>query len=150
MYFGVVLLARGICCAPSELRHFIHLPLPICVLPTLLSLTSITCCAQCPEGTRRNPSIEFMTSAYDCIVCAAGFACSVGSVNATACSPGTYNPDTRQSRCAKCDRGTYQDRSGATRCKECRRGHYCVEGSSTPVREARSNRHYNLVFRVIE
>ena len=98
------------------------------------SLDLWACAQQCPEGTRRNPFVEFMTSEDDCIECYAGFACAVGSDNATACSPGTFNPTTRKPRCSKCTRGTYQDESGATGCKECRRGHFCVEGSSTPIR----------------
>ena len=36
MYFGIVLLAGGVCCASRKLRRFITLPLPIFVLPSLL------------------------------------------------------------------------------------------------------------------
>ena len=80
-----------------------------------------------------NASLPFMTSADDCLACAAGAFCPVGSINETPCAPGTHNAEPEQSTCVNCVPGTYQDLAGNTTCKLCESGHYCAEGSAAPL-----------------
>ena len=79
-----------------------------------------------------DPTLAFMTSANDCIVCDAGFACSVGSAEQTACLPGTFGARAGMASCESCAIGKFTPDAGRTACLDCRRGFLCVEGSSAP------------------
>ena len=74
-----------------------------------------------------------MQSADQCVVCRPGTACPIGAFEATACSPGTHNPLSRQPRCVGCNAGTFQNASGATSCHACPAGSYCEQGATTPL-----------------
>ena len=78
-------------------------------------------------------SLPFMTSSDDCLTCAEGTFCPVGSANETACAPGTFNPTPEQDKCQSCEAGKYQDAEGSTACLDCTPGYYCAEGSAAPL-----------------
>ena len=66
-----------------------------------------------------NGRLAVMTSVDDCLTCAMGTYCPVGSANETNCAPGTYNPERGATSCIKCDVGKYMDLEGNTTCKPC-------------------------------
>ena len=89
--------------------------------------------APCPGGTHQNPVVLVMSSFDECIACPPSTWCSIGSANATACSPGTYNPLARQEACFSCEPGKFQSDEGATACRECQAGFVCQKGASASV-----------------
>lgn len=56
----------------------------------------------------------------------AGSTSSIGSVNATLCSPGTYQPNAGQSTCVACDAGRVCPDSGMAATLPCTAGGYCT------------------------
>ena len=74
-----------------------------------------------------------MTSAENCVACAQGTFCPVGSEVATNCSAGTYNAQTGQQTCTACAAGTFIDFEGATACKPCTPGYYCTTGAAAAL-----------------
>lgn len=78
-----------------------------------------------------NASLSVLTSASQCIACPSGTYCSVGSLAATKCAPGTYSASERQPTCSRCPAGTFQDAEGQTSCKPCEPGYFCPQGATT-------------------
>ena len=87
----------------------------------------------CPAGTRADLSLPFMTSGGDCLTCAAGTSCAVGSTEESVCLPGSFGAHEGQSACVPCPEGEYQNEYGQMSCKLCTRGSFCSAGSSTPT-----------------
>lgn len=87
----------------------------------------------CPAGTRMNASLDVMTSVDECVLCPIGTSCSVGSLVASSCTPGTFNPYTNASTCMRCPAGQYQDEEGRSACKACDEGHFCPMGAAAPL-----------------
>ena len=99
-------------------------------------------------GTHADETVAVMTSDSQCITCAAGSFCSVGSVTSTKCAPGTSNPNVGKSECDPCTPGTFQDGAGATSCKPCTSGNYCPAGASAPL-PCPAGTHQNLTMSVM-
>ena len=71
----------------------------------------------CPQGQTASNSQSTL--------CPKGHKCPTGSVAATPCPAGTYQPLTGQIDCPPCQAGYYCDGSDGTQQTECPRGYYC-------------------------
>ena len=91
----------------------------------------------CPSGMHANQTVlngtGYLSSKDDCIPCAAGASCPVGSAEPTLCLPGSYAASSQMETCTLCPASEYQDRSGATACKPCTAGFYCEVGTAKPT-----------------
>ena len=74
-----------------------------------------------------------LVDASECLPCTQGHWCPAGSVNPTACVPGTYNPDASSgsiTNCVPCDAGYACPNYGMTSMTTpCSQGHYCSTGT---------------------
>lgn len=98
----------------------------------------------CPAGTDRIPSMQ----EYGC---PAGYYCPRGVSTPTACSPGTFNPNTGRSfptDCIPCTVGMYCSSSAlAAVSGECDPGYYCPGGSSSAQDTPCPARYYRSIPR---
>jgi hypothetical protein len=62
-----------------------------------------------------------------------GFFAKTGSMQQTACSPGTVQPQNGSDSCVKCVAGTFQDEQNGTACKPCLPGYHCKDGASVAL-----------------
>ncbi len=76
----------------------------------------------CPAGKRKDATLSVMDAESDCIVCPVGTFCPVGSAEAQACAPGTFNDQPQQETCTKCAAGSFQALEGKTACEVCTPG----------------------------
>ena len=67
------------------------------------------------------------------VLCPAGSACPLSSVNATLCPKGSFAP-AGASSCTPCPAGTLAPAAGASACQQCPGGHYCPAGASSWAR----------------
>jgi hypothetical protein len=65
-----------------------------------------------------------------------GYFSIAGASNQSACSPGSYNMDNRQSFCLSCPKGFYCPVSGMSTYEAylCNTGHYCPSGTINPLK----------------
>ena len=100
------------------------------------SYRNTSACATCPFGNSTAFSSPCLScpASYYCssgtpLLCPAGSACPMGSVNATLCPAGSFSP-AGASACSPCPAGTY---FFAGACTQCPIGAYCAGGAALNV-----------------
>jgi hypothetical protein len=80
-----------------------------------------------------------MTSAAQCVVCAPGTSCPLGTEAANVCPAGSVQPEAGRATCISCATGTYQSTAGMTACDVCAPGHWCMTSLQVPCGENKWN-----------
>ena len=79
-------------------------------------------CVPCPAS--------FFCSSGAPVLCPAGSACPLSSINATLCPRGAFAP-AGASSCSPCPAGTFTSAAGSLSCQQCPGGHFCPAGTSS-------------------
>lgn len=138
---------RGSYCPQGAIRP---VPCPSGTFNTRIGADSLVDCTSCSpgyycEGVGNVKPTGFCLDGYYCTGNASlptqfetqpGYISSAGASNQTACSPGTYNMQLRQTTCTRCPEGFFCPISGlATYIPyPCTAGHYCPPGTIDPVK----------------
>ncbi|XP_034557340.1 zonadhesin [Notolabrus celidotus] len=121
-------------------------PCPIGTIKSFIGGSTVESCQLCPAGHychqrgKAEPSGR-CAEGYYCPegqssetprqhLCSVGHSCEKGSVNQTACLPGSYQHRQGQGSCEICPAGFYCQHQGMTLPRPCERGFYCSSGSA--------------------